>query len=92
MKGSSTASFAKLPCHRESVDLVAGLNSAYPPYAAKFHWMGHKIKSWQCKLNHNLHSRRRALRRQDEHSALPYVSAMASVVMFHAVGPAEQDG
>ena len=90
--GSLDGRVCEISGYRESVELVAGFNPAHPADTAKFHWTGHKIKSWQGKLNNYLHSRRRALRRQDEHSALPYVSAMANVVMFHAVGPAEQHG
>ncbi|MGA8311469.1 MAG: hypothetical protein WB755_15670 [Terriglobales bacterium] len=58
----------------------------------KPHRVGNQIESWQSKLNLNLDLRRWTFRRQDKHSALPYVSAVANVVMFYAVGPAEQDG
>jgi hypothetical protein len=82
----------KSSSHCESVELVARLNPADLADAVKPHRVGNQIESWQSKLNLNIDVRRWTYRRQDKHSALPYVSAVANVVMFYAVGPAEQDG
>jgi hypothetical protein len=78
-----------LSSDRESVELIARLKPAYAADAVKPHWVGNQIESWQSKLNLNLHARWRTFRRQDKHSALPYVSAVANGAMFYAVAPAE---
>jgi hypothetical protein len=88
--GRTPQSTHKLPCNRESRELVARFNSAYTTDAMKPYWSWYRTEGRQDEFNFHFHPHRRRLSREYEHSTLANVHAVSSAVMVHAVGPAEQ--
>ena len=77
--------------YRESSELIASFNPDNSPGAAKLTLPRYQIESRNVQLDLNLHAYRRAARREDKHPASPCVTAVASIVVFCAVGPSEED-
>ena len=77
------------PSNREARELVARFNPAYPTDTMKPGGAWHTTESRYHKFNFNFGPRGRSLSREYEHPTLANVHAVPSVVVAHAVGPAE---
>ena len=77
--------------YRESSELITSFNPHNPAGAAKLTLPRYQIERRNVQLDLNLYAYRRAARREDKHPAWPCVTAVASIVVFCAVGPSEED-
>jgi len=80
-----TTNYGK-PCN-----LMAGFHPAHLPLTAKAKLARYAIKSRDRKVNLNLCADRRAFRGEDEQAAHSHVRGVTRIVVFCAIGPAEQD-
>jgi len=78
--------------HGKPGDLIAGFHPGHSPLATKANLARYAIKSRDRKVDLNLGADRRAFRGEDEHATQPHVPGVTNIVVFCAVGPAEQDG
>ena len=78
-----------MPCNRESRELVARFNPAYPTDTMKPGGAWHGAEGWQDEFDLHFHPHGRYLRREDKHPTLANVYAVSSVVMVRTIGPAE---
>jgi hypothetical protein len=79
----------KVPCNRESSELVARFNPAYSTDAVKPGGAWHLAEGRQDKFDLHFYPYRRNLGSEYKHSTHTNVHAVSSVVVAPAVGPAE---
>jgi hypothetical protein len=81
----------KAPSNREPFEPVAHFNPAYTAYTMQPCRPRHTAKRWQYKFNLHLAPQRKSFSREQKHSALTNVQAVAGVVVVPVVAPAEQE-
>jgi hypothetical protein len=81
----------KPPSNREPLELVAHFNPAYTAHTMQPCRPRHTAERWQYKFDLHLTPQRKSFRGEQKHSALTNVHAVAGVVVFPVVNPAEQE-
>ncbi|MGA7593049.1 MAG: hypothetical protein WBW02_21240 [Candidatus Sulfotelmatobacter sp.] len=75
----------------KTCNLMPGFHPADLPLTAKAQLARYAIKSRDRKVNLNLGAERRAFGGEDEHATHSHVRGVTHIVVFCAIGPAEQD-
>jgi hypothetical protein len=75
----------------EPAQLMTNFNPGNSPAAAKPTRARYQSERRDFQLDLDLHAYRRAFRGEDKHAAEPCISAVANIVVFYAIGPAEED-